>query len=73
MDNFVSTIGYGFKDFSSLKTKTDKGHREQFRLLADRIRTGGAPLITIEELINTTRASFAAIESLKSNSWVKVK
>lgn len=72
MDNFTSTTGYGFKGFSSFKTKTDKGHREQFRLLAESIKTGGASLISFDEIINTTKASFAAIESLKTNSWVKV-
>ena len=72
MDNFTSTTGYGFKGFSSLKTKTDKGHREQFKLLTESIAKGGKYLIAFDEMINTTRASFAAIESLKSNSWVKI-
>ena len=72
MDNFVSTTGYGFKGFSSLKTKTDKGHREQFRLLSERINKGGKSLIPFDEIINTSRASFAAIESLKNNCWVKI-
>ena len=70
MDNFTSTTGYGFKGFSSLKTKTDKGHREQFKLLTESIAKGGKSLIPFDEIINTTRASFAAIESLKNNCWV---
>lgn len=72
MDNFRKTEGYGFKGFSKLKTKLDKGHKNQFRLLVDRITTGGEPLIPIEELINTTEASFAAIESLKAGKWVEI-
>lgn len=72
MDNFRKTEGYGFKGFSKLKTKLDKGHKNQFGLLVDKIKTGGEPLIPIEELINTTEASFAAIESLKAGKWVEI-
>jgi predicted dehydrogenase len=64
MDNFRETTGYGFKGFSKMKTKLDKGHNEQFRLLNERLKTGGAFLIPFEELVNTTKASFAAVESL---------
>lgn len=70
MDNFRSTTGYGTKGFSKLKTKLDKGHHAQFKLLVDRISQGGAPLIPFDEIINTTQASFAAIQSLKTGGWV---
>ncbi|MGN6264160.1 MAG: bi-domain-containing oxidoreductase [Ginsengibacter sp.] len=72
MDNFRETTGYGFKGFSKMKTKLDKGHNEQFRLIIERLKTGGASLIPFEELINTTKASFAAIESLKKQCWIEV-
>lgn len=72
MDNFRITKGYGFKGFSKLKTKLDKGHRHQFKLLIDRIQLGGEPIIPLKEIINTTKASFAAIESLKQNKWIVV-
>ncbi|TAM97757.1 MAG: dehydrogenase [Chitinophagaceae bacterium] len=70
IDNFRLTEGFGFKGFSKLKTKLDKGHKEQFRLLAERIKNGGEALIPFDEIINTTEASFAAIESLKCGGWV---
>jgi predicted dehydrogenase len=72
LDNFKTTTGYGFKNFSSLKTKLDKGHTEQFKLLKERLETGGESLISFDELINTTKASFAALESLKKNQWIKI-
>lgn len=72
MDNFRKTEGFGFKGFSKLKTSLDKGHKNQFHSLIDRIQNGGAPLIPMEDLINTSKASFAAIESLKTGSWVKI-
>ncbi|MES2544101.1 MAG: bi-domain-containing oxidoreductase [Bacteroidota bacterium] len=72
MDNFRKTEGFGFKGFSKLKTSLDKGHKNQFHCLIKRIQTGGDPLIPMEELINTTKASFAAIESLKTGTWVNL-
>jgi len=72
IDNFRKTTGYGFKGFSKLKTGLDKGHRNQFTQLINRIKEGGDPLIPFDEIVNTTKASFAAIESLKNNSWVKI-
>ncbi len=72
MDNFTSTTGYGFKGFSSFKTKTDKGHREQFTLLTESVLKGGQSLIPFDEIVNTSRASFAAITSLKNNCWIKI-
>lgn len=72
MDNFRKTEGFGFKGFSKLKTSLDKGHKNQFHSLINRIQNGGTPLIPMEDLINTSKASFAAIESLKTGSWVKI-
>jgi len=70
VDNFRVTTGYGFKGFSRLKTPIDKGHKAQFRLLTERIRNGGPALIPFEEILNTTLASFAAVESLQRGGWV---
>lgn len=72
MDNFRKTEGFGVRGFKSMKTTMDKGHREQFQSLISNIINGGSPLIPFDEIINTTKASFAAIESLKSNGWVKI-
>lgn len=72
LDNFQSLKGYGFKNFSSLKTSLDKGHKKQFELLIERIRNGGDALIPFDEIINTTKASFAAVESIKKQSWIEI-
>ncbi|MBU3659561.1 MAG: zinc-binding dehydrogenase [Flavobacteriales bacterium] len=72
MDNFRRTDGYGFKGFSSLKTSLDKGHKAQFTRLIDKIKNGGEPLIPFDEIVNTTKASFAAIESLKQSKWISI-
>jgi len=72
MDNWRSLEGHGFKGFSRAKGKQDKGHAEQFRLLLERVSSGGEPLIAFDDIINTTKASFAAITSLKEGRWVDV-
>ena len=73
MDNFRKTEGFGFKGFSNLKTKLDKGHKNQFHKLIAQTKNGGSALIPFDEIVNTTNASFAAIESLKKNCWVSVE
>lgn len=72
MDNFRKTEGFGFKGFSKLKTKLDKGHKNQFHKLICQTKLGGSPLIPFDEIVNTTKASFAAIKSLKQGKWIEV-
>ncbi len=70
MDNWRKLKGYGFKGFKSMSSKQDKGHAKQFHLLIERIQNGGEPLIPFESIVNTTKASFAAIQSLQEGRWV---
>lgn len=73
MDNFRKTEAFGVKGFKKMKTAMDKGHKNQFRRLVKAVQEGGDALIPFDSIINTTKASFAAIESLKENRWVEVK
>lgn len=75
LDNFRRLDGYGFGGSFTrriLKTKQDKGHNKQFQLLTQQWKEGGEPLIPFDEIVNTTRATFAALESLKFGRSVKV-
>lgn len=72
LDNWRKLEGYGVKGFSKISGKMDKGHKAQFSLLNERIKKGGESLIDFESIINTTKASFAAIRSLKENRWVNI-
>lgn len=72
MDNFRKTEAFGMKGFSKLKTSMDKGHKNQFHRLIKAVQNGGDTLIPFESIVNTTRASLAAIQSLKENRWVEV-
>ena len=69
IDNFKKSEYYGTKS-SGMSRSQDKGHSEQFRLFLERIQNGGEAIIPIEEIINTSKASLAAVESLKTKGWV---
>lgn len=73
IDNFRKMTGYGFDRFSSMRSGLDKGHKAQFKLLIDRVKTTGQPLIPFDDIINTTEASFAALESLRSGNWIQIQ
>ena len=73
IDNFRKMTGYGFSRFSSMRSGLDKGHKIQFKTLVENIKTTGQPLIPFEDIINTTQASFAALESLRTGSWIQVQ
>ena len=73
LENWRKLKGYGFKGFSKMSGSLDKGQKTEFRLLNERIQNGGESLIPIDSIINTTKASFACIQSLKERRWIDVK
>ena len=73
LDNWRKLKGYGFKGFATLSQSQNKGHAEQFKTLVESVEKDGAALIPFDDILNTTRATFAAIESLKSGKWVSIK
>jgi predicted dehydrogenase/threonine dehydrogenase-like Zn-dependent dehydrogenase len=73
LDNWRKLTGYGARGFSKMNGRMDKGQENEFALLNDRIRKGGDALIPFESIVNTTKASFAAIRSLKERKWIDVE
>jgi predicted dehydrogenase len=73
LDNWMTLKGYGFKGFSKMKSRQDKGHKAQFALLNERLKTGGEALVPFDSIVNTTRASFACIESLKTKNRIDIQ
>jgi predicted dehydrogenase len=61
LDNFRRLDGWGFRGFSKMKGSLDKGHQAEFNAFTDKIAVGGEPLIPLEQLVNVTLASFAAM------------
>ena len=77
LDNFRKLTGYGFRGFSSLSGRQDKGHTEQMKRLIMQMRDGqktrsGEPLISFADIVNTTQTMLAALDSLRENRWINV-
>ncbi len=73
LDNFRKLYGYGFKGFKKFKTRTmDKGHQTQFNSFVDKVCEGGDPLITMDEMVNVTLASFAAVTSANEGRMINL-
>ncbi len=72
LDNWRKLEGFGIKGFSKMKGSMDKGQKDEFRMLNERLQNGGEALIPFESIVNTTKASFAAIQSLKEKKWIEI-
>ncbi len=50
--------------------RQDKGHAAAWKAFLDAIKTGSPPPIPYNQLLSTSRASFAAVEALRSGSQI---
>ena len=73
LDNWRKLKFYGFKSARNSSSKQDKGHINQFKKLIDQQKKGGDPIIPFESIVNTSKASFAAITSLKEGKWISIE
>jgi predicted dehydrogenase/threonine dehydrogenase-like Zn-dependent dehydrogenase len=73
LDNFRELRGFGFRCFRTLKNKQDKGHKSQYALFAQRIKSGGPALIPWKEISNSTRVTFAVQRAVTERRWVGVE
>jgi predicted dehydrogenase/threonine dehydrogenase-like Zn-dependent dehydrogenase len=68
LDNFRRMHGWGYSGFSSMNLwRQDKGHREEMRQLVDAVTRGGPPVMPFDQIENVMLATFAAVDSAKSN------
>lgn len=72
LDDFVSleTVRDGRR--TRVKGAQDKGHVAEWKAFAKSIREGGNPPIPYEQLLGVTKATFAAVESLRSGNKVSI-
>ena len=73
MDNWRKVNFYGFRGAKNSSGKQDKGHFNQFQKLIEQHKKGGEPIIPFDSIVNTTKASFAAIASLKEGKWISIE
>jgi predicted dehydrogenase len=66
LDNFRRMTGYGFPGFRKMKRLSqDKGHDAEYAGFLQKVEAGGAPLVPLDDLVNVTLASFAAVTSAR--------
>ena len=73
LDNWRKLTGFGVRGFSSKKSKQDKGHFNQFKQLLDSVEKASGPTIPWEEVLNTSKATLAAVDSLIEGKWLSIK
>ena len=73
LDNWRKLTGFGVRGFSSKKSKQDKGHFNQFKQLLESVEKASGPTIPWEEVLNTSKATLAAVDSLIEGKWISIK
>lgn len=72
IDNFRKMICFGFPGKKTHRSTQDKGHKQQFKLWADLLRGSGAILIPFDEIMNTSRATLACLDSIRNQDWIEI-
>ena len=73
LDNWRKLTGFGVRGFSSKRSKQDKGHFNQFKQLLESVEKASGPTIPWEEVLNTSNATLAAVDSLIEGKWISIK
>ena len=71
VDNWRSLNIYSNSN-KKIKSNQDKGHYNQFGELLQNHLHGEKPLIPFDSIINTTKTSFACIESMNKGKWIEI-
>jgi len=68
----LETISNGKLRTLRARLRQDKGHRAEWEAFSNAILTGGPPPIPYEQLFSVTRATFAAVQSLRNRERVEI-
>jgi predicted dehydrogenase/threonine dehydrogenase-like Zn-dependent dehydrogenase len=73
MENFRVTTGFGFKGFRKFRTwRQDKGHSAEISEFINAVASGAPSLIPFDEIVNVTKASFAAVEAARTGKVISI-
>ena len=73
IDNWRKLTGFGVRGFRSKRSKQDKGHFNQFKQLLESVEKASGPTIPWEEVLNTSKTTLAAVDSLIEGKWISIK
>ncbi|MBU0511738.1 MAG: bi-domain-containing oxidoreductase, partial [Chloroflexi bacterium] len=68
----LETVHNGRRKLVRSRLRQDKGHRAEWEAFAAAITQGGPPPIPYEHLFDVTRATFAAVDALRSGGRVRI-
>ena len=68
----LETILSGRKKIYRSRLRQDKGHQAEWKTFVHAILSADSPPIPYDQLIGVTRASFAAVEALRSRETIKI-
>ncbi|MFC2055114.1 bi-domain-containing oxidoreductase [Chloroflexota bacterium] len=69
----LETISNGKRRTLRSRLHQDKGHRAEWEAFSNAVLTGGPPPIPYEQLFSVTRATFAAVQSLRNREKVRIR
>jgi predicted dehydrogenase len=74
LDDFRSLemVHNGKRQVIRSRLRQDKGHQAAWEVFVKAIAQGGEPPIPYDQLFGVTRATFAAVEALRSGESVKI-
>ena len=72
IDNWIKLKSFGAKPSINKRMKQDKGHLNQFKQLLTSIEKNNGKIIPWSEILNTSKAALASIDSLQRGEWVKI-
>jgi predicted dehydrogenase/NADPH:quinone reductase-like Zn-dependent oxidoreductase len=71
LENFRRVVSYGGpRTGGLLALSQDKGHATEFAAFVESLKSGGGPLIPLEQLVNVSLASFAAVRSAQERRTI---
>jgi predicted dehydrogenase/NADPH:quinone reductase-like Zn-dependent oxidoreductase len=74
LENFRRVVSYGGPRAGGLiALSQDKGHAAEFSAFIESLKSGGGPLIPLEQLVNASLASFAAVRSALERRTIDLK
>jgi predicted dehydrogenase len=72
MDNFCSTVCIGKRGKKKLKGKQKKGFAEEIAAFLSAVRNGGTEPVAFQSILDTTKCTFATLESLRTGKTIRI-
>lgn len=69
----IEMVANGKRRVERSRLRQDKGHQDEWGAFAAAVQSGGPPPIPYEQLFGVMRATFAAVEALRTRSAIPVK